>query len=199
MKYEFNNERFASQSQLKPRYKEIEGKGLATNIDLLSTEQLAGLNIKPINYVAADPAPQLGIWEITLSESRDGDGVLTITENWQAVSPTTDDVNAERDRRKDLPVTVTVGGETFPVDCHPAGREAIDAMATAVAIGLIDPVSFRDANNVDHDLTPLEIKSMALQVMAALEALHQRARELKAMDPIPLNFADEKYWIEDPA
>jgi len=114
-----------------------------------------------------------------------------------------EDVNAERDRRIDLPKTVSLkGGKTFTVDMARGGRENIsDLGITAVARQLAGDqtvVSFRDADNIDRDLSPAEIIEMGLVVAAQVQAIHLKARAIKALDPIPADFRDDRRWDLDP-
>lgn len=103
---------------------------------------------------------------------------------------TTADVNAERDRRIYLPKAVSLTtGKNFAADMGGDSRSNISDLGIAAvakkAAGITTPISFRDANNVDHDLTNDEVIEMGLQIAAQVQAIHIKARAIKAMDPIP--------------
>lgn len=116
-----------------------------------------------------------------------------------AYAVTAEDVNRERQRRIDLPINIVLDGKAFPVDMDNGGRQNIGDLGT-IAIALTisgdttTTTSFRDANNVDQDLTPPEIISMGIQCAAVVESYHIKARALKAMLPIPLDYTKDSYW-----
>lgn len=112
---------------------------------------------------------------------------------------TSADVNAERDRRIMLPKTVTLPqAGTITVDMQNGGRENIgDLGSAAIAKTLASnntTISFRDSSNVDHDLTNADLIAMGLQIMSQVSALHIKARAIKALSPIPVDFRDDSYW-----
>lgn len=130
-------------------------------------------------------------------------GEVTIDEDFVAPSfaepITSKDVNRERDRRILLPKTVTLpNAGTITVDIDRGGRENIGNLVTAAIAKTLasnsSTVSFRDSSNVDRDLTNADYIAMGLQIMQAGNAIHVKARALKAMDPIPDDYADDKYW-----
>jgi hypothetical protein len=54
---------------------------------------------------------------------------------------------------------------------------------------------FRDAVNVDHLLTPPQIVEMWSKASAWIESVYDASWALKAMDPIPLDYAtNPEYW-----
>lgn len=53
---------------------------------------------------------------------------------------------------------------------------------------------FRDGNNVDHDLTPGQIANLFLQSSAFVSDVYAASWALKALDPIPSDFADDGNW-----
>ncbi|WJR66931.1 DUF4376 domain-containing protein [Neorhizobium sp. CSC1952] len=56
--------------------------------------------------------------------------------------------------------------------------------------------TFRDGDNVDHELTPPQIMSLWQQSSEYVSALYAASWALKALDPIPADFADNSYWPE---
>lgn len=50
---------------------------------------------------------------------------------------------------------------------------------------------FRDGNNVDHELTPKQIVNLFLQSSGFVSDVYAASWALKALDPIPADFADE--------
>ena len=117
---------------------------------------------------------------------------------------TKNQVNIERDRRINLPVTVTVSaGEAeqkiFKIDMANGGRQNISDMALMAVVkngaGLTDPFIFRDADNIDQTLSNNEVIEMGMQAAAAYDAIFKKSWALKALDPIPTNYADDSHWI----
>ncbi|MBB3144950.1 hypothetical protein FHS21_001351 [Phyllobacterium trifolii] len=53
---------------------------------------------------------------------------------------------------------------------------------------------FRDGNNVDHELRPAQIVNLFLQSSAFVSDVYAAAWALKALDPIPVDFADDSHW-----
>lgn len=113
---------------------------------------------------------------------------------------TTDQVNAERDRRIALGYTaMTTTGKTMPVDT----RNDVDfrnlnglgsaALARVVA-GSTDTFDFTGADNVTRTLTPQEMMEVSMQALAHVDAHYAAARALKAMAPIPVDYADNSHW-----
>ena len=47
------------------------------------------------------------------------------------------------------------------------------------------PTTFRDSDNVDHDLTPAQILTMWQESAAYVSAIYQASCDIKAMNPIP--------------
>jgi hypothetical protein len=113
--------------------------------------------------------------------------------------PTSEAVNRERDRRIMLSKTVTLpNAGTITIDMSNGGRDNIGQLGTAAIaktmLGDNSTISFRDSSNTDRSLTNADIIAMGLQVMQQVSAIHIFARTIKAMNPIPQNFADNSYW-----
>lgn len=109
------------------------------------------------------------------------------------------EVNAERDRRILLPKTVNItSGKILTVDMANGGRENIDSLAAAAlakqSLNITSTISFRDSSNNDWNLTNEDILEMGLQIVQQVEQIHIKARQIKAMQPIPSNLTDDIYW-----
>ena len=137
--------------------------------------------------------------EAVLSYVEDG-GKVT---DYQHVSPvvTPDDVNAERDRRLAAGTTVEVDGlgmmalqgrdrdQTNMLGLKDAARDLRDA-------GVTDAVMvFRDADDVSHDLTPAQMIDMVSEGMAWFSATYQASWAIKALNPIPEDYRDDRWWV----
>ncbi|WP_457299179.1 DUF4376 domain-containing protein [Phyllobacterium sp. P5_D12] len=53
---------------------------------------------------------------------------------------------------------------------------------------------FRDGDNADHDLTSAQIINLFLQSSAFVSDVYAASWALKALDPIPADFADDTNW-----
>lgn len=110
-------------------------------------------------------------------------------------APTGDDVNAERQRR------IIVGAVINGVHVTGRDEDIVNltnlALAAQVRIGNGDTTTlttYRDGGNVDHDLTPPQMLDLWMQANARVSAIYAASWALKAMNPIPANFADDSYW-----
>jgi hypothetical protein len=54
--------------------------------------------------------------------------------------------------------------------------------------------TFRDGENVDHELTPAQLLSLRQQSAEYVSALYAATWALKAMAPIPADYASDEYW-----
>ena len=115
--------------------------------------------------------------------------------------PTTDDVNDERARRLVAGTTVTVTGNG-PVAL--SGRDEdtrnLQGLAFAAQLRLADgntthQTTFRDAENVDHVLTPAQVLEMWSLGSAWIEQVYAASWALKdASGGIPADYANDGYW-----
>src|SRR5262249_52419118 len=70
-----------------------------------------------------------------------------------------------------------------------------DAIATiALAGDTTTETSFRDADNDEQLLTAPEIVEMGQQVDARVKAIYAASWAIKALDPIPQDYAADKRW-----
>lgn len=106
-----------------------------------------------------------------------------------------EDVNAERDRR-------IIAGKTIN-DIAVTGRDedarnltnlALAAQLRIAAGDMTTLTTFRDGNNVDRDLTPSQMLDLWQQSAAYVSALYAASWVIKALDPIPLDFAADTRW-----
>jgi hypothetical protein len=56
--------------------------------------------------------------------------------------------------------------------------------------------TFRDGENTDHELTPAQLLSLWQQSAEYVSDLYAASWALKAMEPIPADFAEDKWWPE---
>jgi len=110
------------------------------------------------------------------------------------------EVNAERAKRIEAGVSVTVSGHPDPVvvQGRPEDRENLNGLATAAILkqqaGDTSTNTFRDKNNVNHTLTPAQIIDLYAKATGWIEAVYTASWTIKAMDPLPTDFRDNSYW-----
>jgi hypothetical protein len=126
-------------------------------------------------------------------------GVFTAPPVPAAPPPTNLSVDAERDRRRNLPISITTSPTgAFQINMDDISQQNIAGLATAgIVLNSAAPAqttAFRDIANVTHNLLPSELVSMGLQVMAHIGALYAKSWALKAMSPIPVDYAADHYW-----
>lgn len=104
-------------------------------------------------------------------------------------------INAERARR-------ITAGKVFD-GVYVTGRDEDARNLTNLALGAQLRISqgdtathttYRDGNNVDHDLTPSQLLSLWQQSAAYVSALYEASWALKAMDPLPADVTDDGLW-----
>jgi hypothetical protein len=108
-------------------------------------------------------------------------------------------INLERDRRIDLPKFVSLSsGKSFNVNMSDGGRQSISNLeTTAISKSMIQDnstFSFRDADNVDWELSNSDILEMGIQITKSINDIHIKARELKDMENIPSDYTNDIYW-----
>jgi hypothetical protein len=106
-----------------------------------------------------------------------------------------EDVNAERQRR--VVAGKTINGVAVTGRDEDARNLTNLALAAQLRIGSGDTTTtttFRDGNNVDHDLTPPQMLALWQASAAYVSALYEASWALKAMDPIPVDYADATHW-----
>lgn len=113
-------------------------------------------------------------------------------------------VNMERERRILLPKHITLSsGKSFVADMAggPSGTSGRDNIRHLVltalarkAAGSQATFSFRDADNMDHDLTADEIIEIGAAIDDQVQLLHIAARRMKATYPIPSDYMRDNRW-----
>lgn len=106
-----------------------------------------------------------------------------------------EDVNAERDRR--IVAGKTINGVAVTGRDEDARNLTNLALAAQLRIGTADTTTtttFRDGNNVDHDLTPAEMLALWQGSAAYVSALYAASWVIKALDPIPADFDADTRW-----
>ncbi|MBW3099189.1 hypothetical protein, partial [Pseudohoeflea coraliihabitans] len=110
-------------------------------------------------------------------------------------------VNAERERR-------ILAGKVFPITgygstIHPSGDDKTQTVLLALkdsardlqAANVTDAVlPFRDMDNITHNLTASQAMELVNLGKAWVTDLYEASWDLKATDPIPANYADDKHW-----
>lgn len=116
-----------------------------------------------------------------------------------AAQPTGVQVNAERQRR------IAVGKVIDGVHVTGSDEDARNLMSLAlgaqmrIAAGDTETLTvFRDGDNVDHDLTPMQLLSLWQQSSAYVSALYEASWVLKALDQIPADYAGDSHWPPAP-
>lgn len=106
-----------------------------------------------------------------------------------------EDVNAERDRR--IVAGKTINGVAVTGRDEDARNLTNLALAAQLRIASGDTTTlttFRDGNNTDHDLTPTEMLALWQGSAAYVSALYAASWVIKALDPIPADYADDARW-----
>ena len=110
-----------------------------------------------------------------------------------------DDVNAERARRIlagrafDIPGYGLVAVEGRDEDVRNLGALGTAALAQIGAGNGMDVMQFRDADNVIHDLTWMQMLALWTASTEYVSALYAASWALKD-DGVPEDFADDAYW-----
>lgn len=119
---------------------------------------------------------------------------------WAARPFVSDDVNAERARRVLRGTTVTVPG-VGPIPLQGRDEDARNLQALAFAASLriaagdtSTPTTFHDADNVDHQLMPLQMLALWQGAAAYVSAVYAASWAIKAVSPIPLDYVNDERW-----
>jgi len=109
-------------------------------------------------------------------------------------------VDAERERRIALPLPISLpdaGAMTINMD--PNAQRNISGLALkgmkAIVLAQPDIVPFRDYANDMHMLTPADLIAMGEAAAARITTCYAKSWALKAMSPIPVDYADDSYWV----
>lgn len=110
------------------------------------------------------------------------------------------DIDAEHDRRAAAGKVFEVPGYgPVPLEGSPRTQTVLLALKDTARdlqeAGVTAPVLFfTDRDNGDHNLTADQVVDLVNAGKAFMQALHEAKRVLKAMDPIPSDFASDSYW-----
>mgnify|MGYP001124730299 CR=1 FL=1 len=108
---------------------------------------------------------------------------------------TSEDINRERQRR--VVAGKTINGIAVTGRDEDARNLTNLALAAQLRLASADTTTlttFRDGNNVDHDLTPSQMLDLWQQSAAYVSALYEASWVIKAMDPIPADFDADSRW-----
>ncbi|MDC9825685.1 DUF4376 domain-containing protein [Devosia sp. ZB163] len=109
-----------------------------------------------------------------------------------------DDLYAERERRIALPLAVTLSVGTIQINMDALSQRNIQGLASVGQyLSAASPehmTAFRGFDNVTYQLTAADLVSMGLQVAARIQAAYNAEWALKAMDPVPLDYQNDRYW-----
>lgn len=118
----------------------------------------------------------------------------------QAVAAKHAAINTERERRIAAGATVTVtGAGNIPVqgrdvDVRNLQGLGLAALARVSAGDTATITVFRDADNVDHDLTPPQVLELVQRAAGVVEAIIQASWAIKAMMPLPEDVTADGLW-----
>ena len=115
-------------------------------------------------------------------------------------APSSADVNDERDRRINAGTTVQIDGYgPIPLQGRDKDQRNLLGLQAAAAMRLAAGdnatlTKFRDADNVDHMLTPSQVVELWSKGAAWISYTYDASWDIKALDPIPANYADDSRW-----
>lgn len=116
-----------------------------------------------------------------------------------AVAVTGDMVDAERDRRIALPLTVDLGdGRSIAVNMDNQALRNMNGLATGAVLAKMTGSSttqpFITYANDLVQLSPDDLIALGLQVQARISAITFKGRDLKDMSPIPADYTADAHW-----
>lgn len=123
------------------------------------------------------------------------DGVTIISFDPLSPPVSAGDVNAERLRR--MLAGTAINGVHVTGSDDDARNLSNLMMLARMRLDAGDEATttiYRDYNNVDHVLTPADLVALWQAATAYVSALYAASWSLKALDPIPADFADDSYW-----
>ena len=105
------------------------------------------------------------------------------------------EINAERQRR--IIAGKVINGVYVTGRDEDARNLTNLALAAQMRIGMGDtttPTTYRDGDNVDHDLTPPQMLALWQQSAAYVSALYAASWAIKAMDTLPEDVTADELW-----
>lgn len=118
-----------------------------------------------------------------------------------SMSITAADVIAEEQRRLVAERGYAIpGGPTIQMTLTPTVQQEMQAQVSAAGIassqGVTDPIfKVWGSNGTEHDLTPQQMMALFMTGVQYGQALRAKRKALEAMDPIPADYADDKWWL----
>lgn len=115
-------------------------------------------------------------------------------------APTTDDVNAERARRLQAGVDITLStSEVIALQGRDEDMRNLHGLCTAAQLRLAGgdtthETTFRDRNNTDHTLTPSKVVELWSQGAAWVSSVYQASWTIKDAGTIPADYASDSRW-----
>lgn len=119
---------------------------------------------------------------------------------WVPAPITSEQVNQERTRRLAAGAIVGVTGHgDVAVQGRPQDIDNLNALALAATLRLQNGdaahlTTFRDRDNVDHDLTPIQVIELWQKSAAHAEAIFKASWALKGGAEIPQDYTSDAYW-----
>lgn len=106
-----------------------------------------------------------------------------------------EEINAERTRRvrhgKVINGIQVTGRDE---DARNLTNLALGAQVRIAGGDMTTPTTFRDGNNVDHELAPPQLLDLWRQSADYVSALYTASWAIKAMDPMPADVTDAALW-----
>lgn len=165
-------------------------------LDMVVSADLGdGVADYPFAYLPSDEnglGPAVTVWLAENPGFAIGDYVAPV--------PTGGDVNAERARRILAGATIAVtGAGNIPLtggedDKSNLSNQAMAAKARIDAGDVATTTVWRDRNNVNHDLTPPQVWELWSKAAGYVSDLYGASWAIKALDPIPADYADDSRW-----
>jgi len=172
--------------------------------DGLSIAEIRDLGPEPVDVKPGRVVPLIDTHPVLKSGEKEGTETIVLNgdhadRTWSVVALYSGaDVDVERERRIALPLGVNLPSGSFRINMDPESQRNIQGLSTAgILLSSAAPgqkTTFRDYDNVNHDLLPSDLIQMGLQVMARIQAVYQKAWALKAISPIPADYADDSHW-----
>ncbi|MEL6100486.1 MAG: hypothetical protein AAFR68_04125 [Pseudomonadota bacterium] len=128
-----------------------------------------------------------------------GAGHRLVSGEWMPPLVTAAQVDAERDRRIFEGTTVTLSGYSTTIRVIGSDDSALMGVSLTAATDVLagngsNPVTWRDADNVDHPLTAALISDLWSAWQTFKSAVTSAGWTLKDTDPIPQNYTDAVHW-----
>jgi len=174
--------------------------------DGLSIAEIRDLGPELVDVKPGRAVPLIDVHPQLKSGEKEGENIITLAgdhaeRTWSVVSLYSgEDVDAERERRIALPLTVQIPstGEVFQINMDEKAQRNVAGLATSgIFFKSAAPSTtrqFRDYANKDHTITPDDMIAIGLQAAGRIEAIYQKSWAIKAITPIPADYADDSRW-----